>query len=222
MNEPKIKSFLDLHQTLSQFIGKNVIFRGVKDVRYKLIPKMGRVKGLELTKLLSLEQKIFLTFKKGARPYLDSLPNDDWDWIALAQHHGLPTRLLDWTRNPLVGTFFAVEEPRDVDSAVYVYENGQYVDITAGGSPFGVEDVRIFAPFHVTRRISVQAGLFTIHSHPWKEFEDSSISVLTIAKDAREKIKTSLYSYGVDRAMLFPDLDGLAKHIGWVSGVFEG
>lgn len=59
-------------------------------------------------------------FKKQAVPYLDQRPDNDWDWMAIAQINGGPTRLLDWTRSPLVAAFFALEEEFEGDSAIHV------------------------------------------------------------------------------------------------------
>src|SRR5215469_967721 len=45
-------------------------------------------------------------------------PSDYFGWLSLAQHYGLPTRLLDWSENPLVAAYFAVAEPSDDDGCI--------------------------------------------------------------------------------------------------------
>ena len=173
MSNSKIESFLDFHRALTEFIGKPVIFRGVSDAdNSKLIPRFGRLVS-DRRSVYKIETQMFRLFKDQSRPYLDSVPTNDWEWLALAQHHGLPTRLLDWTRNPLVAAYFAVEKTHEGDSAVYVYESSTFIDTTKEPDPFKIASVGKFIPVHITRRITAQGGLFTIHPIP----QESSITL---------------------------------------------
>jgi hypothetical protein len=82
------------------------LFRG-QEQDWELIPKIGRV-GFRNIGDENAEQKMLDDFKRLSMPHLLRVPKNDWDWLALAQHHGMATRLLDWTTNPLVALWFAV------------------------------------------------------------------------------------------------------------------
>ena len=212
-----VKSFENLHEALKKFVGKQVIYRGVRDSeKHVLVSKLGRLP-LKAGRTLDKEEKTILRlFKQQSRPYLEWLPSDDWEWLALAQHYGLPTRLLDWTRNPLVAAFFAVEKEHDGNSAIFVYKIPAYINTDVNKDPFKFGRIGKFIPTHITRRIAAQAGLFTIHPRPAEELTSKAIEKIIIHNDARKPIKYILYSYGIHRASLFLDLDGLAKHITWL------
>lgn len=82
----------------------NYVYRGVDNASYQLDPKLKRVCGFDL----SLENSILRNFKKYGYADLQGY-NSFWQTLALAQHYGLPTRLLDWTYSPLVAAHFCTE-----------------------------------------------------------------------------------------------------------------
>jgi hypothetical protein len=216
MQNSKIECFLDFHEAIRPFIKGAFIFRGVTDgTHHYLIPRIGRLR-FKTGDISSNEKIILRLFKEQSLPYLDFKPSNEWEWLALAQHYGLPTRLLDWTRNPLVALYFAVEKAHEGDSAVYAYRVSKRVNTSKEPNPFNIEKVGIFVPSHITRRIIAQGGLFTIHPNPEITFNPPNIKKITIARKARKQIKRDLWQYGIHRASLFPDLDALCLHIEWL------
>jgi len=144
MNGLWVTSFDELHDVL--WDARKGVYRGVTKATYELIPKVGRSPRHPNTKLYAHEQQMLAAFKNYSVPYLDMMkPSNDWDWLALGQHHGLPTRLLDWTRSPLVAAWFAVNKDFDGDSAIYRFTGVEQVDIEHE-SPFSVTEVKRFLP----------------------------------------------------------------------------
>src|SRR5437667_10694171 len=59
---------------------------------------------------LADEKRSLELFKRQARPHLNHTPATDLEWLAIAQHHGMSTRLLDWSESLLVAAYFAAQE----------------------------------------------------------------------------------------------------------------
>jgi hypothetical protein len=213
MREIVVRSFVAFHRQVQNYSKEADVYRGVTDKDYQLIPKVGRIPLRSRTSRQKEEGRIFRRFKERAIPYLGFNPRTDWDWLAIAQHHGLPTRLLDWTRNPLCALYFAVEHETKSDSAIYVLKGYPVLSTQRHPDPFEYEEVGKFVPDRINARLNAQLGVFTIHPDPEQAFTSKNIEKLIIPNKARGRLKKMLDTYGINRATLFPDLDGLAVHI---------
>lgn len=169
-----VKSFIDLIEKIkadNEAKGNRaeLLFCG-QGVDRPLLPKLSRLY-LNGT-IVNVEKLILAEFKRGILPLIEFKPDNNWDLLALAQHHGLPTRLLDWTYHALVALWFAVERPaqkNDKDE----FENGVVWILAANVEDFRTDTeetdplsnkiTKIFRSSVISRRISAQAGVFTIH-----------------------------------------------------------
>ena len=199
------------------------LYRGIADARFSLRPQMGWIPLRPGEGRREVERVMFDRFKREAVLHTYSRPANDWEWLGLAQHHGLPTRLLDWTTNPLVALYFAVyqEIGEGVEnSAVFVLGTFQTVDAGSDRSPFEVSQIgRVDLP-HLTPRLAAQSGTFTIHPEPEQDVTDN-VTMIRIPRTARKELKNCLHRYGVNFKSIFPGLEGIAMHIRWArSGVY--
>ena len=178
------------------------VYRGAVDARAPLITSLDRLGGLNPPHCKSgLEAHVLRNFIRYSRPHLDSAPANEWELLVTAQHHGVPTRLLDWTYSPLVAAHFATRggrEERDGDRAVWrldwqrVHEAfglpplallTQDLERLLGGdaplTPWRLAEeeasVRPFAclvePPSLDARIVVQAATFTLCSDKRRSFD---------------------------------------------------
>ncbi len=94
------------------------VYRGLSDAAWPLLTSLDRLGGPPFHAKAHLEDHLLRHFQRLARALLDPVPGSRWELLIVAQHHGLPTRLLDWTFSPLVAAHFATLGPEPRRDAV--------------------------------------------------------------------------------------------------------
>jgi hypothetical protein len=230
---------------------ENWAFRGQGNAEWVLNNSIERSEFIHFYK--GIEAEFLAEFQRGARNYLskDETPNHLIEWLALMQHHGAPTRLLDLTRSPFIAAFFAFEQSHvrdDLFVAVWGvnvnYLKNKAIEILS--EEFGealqesknlINEVlfeKIFyennkmlvfpvEPFRMNRRYSLQQSIFIstgISDVPlMKQLQflgsavEKSVVKIELCSTLKKEVLRELQQMNLNRASLFPDLDGYAASL---------
>lgn len=202
------------------------IFRGQGD-KSPIIPKIGRK---DYAYNPARETNLHNAFVRAARSFVPVPLSSHWEWLALAQHHGAPTRLADWSTSPLVAAWFAVTSyPQDADAAIFALEltrpDLESLDVTTGKAaisgatfdgPFAMnKGVYLIETASVSARITTQRGIFTLHGKPTDPLDIPAQHTFDIQGRFRPEFQGRLLDLGIDASHIYPDLDGLCKTLDW-------
>jgi len=221
---------LDINQTFW--------FRGHSSKNWSLTPSAlrydnnyKRKQALELVSQL----KRYLPFKLSRLPD----PEDELDWMQVAQHYGIPTRLLDWTQNAAVALYFACRDQQNDDGLIITINP---LELNAAVTP---TDVRIFNserditiirkyyslgpmsdlageptiaihPTWNTERILLQQGFFTLHGSRRFTLDRSqatSIVCYPVLHEHKQSLLQELARVGVGEMFIFPEPEHVCSHL---------
>ncbi|RQY09918.1 FRG domain-containing protein [Burkholderia stagnalis] len=233
-----LATFLDLVDRWNQGIpdlGYTIsLFRGQEDASWPLKPGIARPQYANRVRP-GTEQRMLGEFKQRGIPHLEStLELADADWLAIAQHHAMPTRLLDWTGSALAALWFAIKRPAvkgedgaSKPAAVWLLAatDADMIDRDERAKPLEITETKLLKPRHVSRRIAAQDGWFSVHrggedglGMKYVSLDTNAnfkkrLTYIRIPPDAFGPMRAQLQTAGINRGVLFPDLDGVAGRI---------
>lgn len=226
-----IQKYLDIIKNYKS--NGNLYYRGIS-TDAELLPKIFRK--LEDKGYLE-EEKILKAFKQCAKVYLNFNEEDNLEWLTYAQHYQVPTRLLDFTENPLVALFFACYKNQDKndknDGVIYIIAEDKYnalyheskIDsrdlLTDYPNFSNFPSYPIFhIPMYLDQRMAAQSSLFLLWGTDKRSLNEQCIndnkhSILKLKISGRMKniLCKELDSFNINEKTLFPGLDGVGQYI---------
>lgn len=247
MHEVRIESWLAFNEWNATRDGW--AFRGEHDATWPLISSLARrLAQMKVPRALwrEREERALRVFRRKAHVYLPdrSILEDTLRCLAMMQHHGAPTRLLDFTKSPFVAAFFALENAL-ADCAVYALNTPRLAGLPAPHDATltreaidprlpgnferhftaGAQSLVWFGePSEMDRRLVAQSGLLVVPGvidAPLDTLlaayrsDEPLVEKVVLARSVRSEAMHALYRMNITQATLFPDLDGLARSIAY-------
>src|ERR1035437_3031210 len=189
-----LAKFLEKAEHMRDKLRTRVFFRGHSNITHKLVPSIGRHSSFGGATLpyFTFGQEVTLLhrFRRHVYVHLGKIITD-WEALLLARHHGLPTRLLDWSMSPLAAIYFSCSGNSGKDGHLWAFarfrENPdvpskdmdifdaiqkkhralkKYPTPPTSRTTITNDEIRLVPPITISPRIVVQGGIFTWHSNP--------------------------------------------------------